>query len=142
MAHHTVKAVSWTVCHRHALCERYSELIATCRCSAHTHASCWDSHDQLSENSASCKGYQSTRHTVISSQASTVQIKLRVGHAKLCRRGGWRGQWLYSFICGSGNFSGHPMIRPPKLGLGAQNSAGMRILRVTTNVQNLDTPDL
>ena len=49
---------------------------------------------------------------------------------------------LYSFICGSGNFSGHPMIRPPKLGLGTQNSVGMLILRVTTIVQNLGTPDL
>jgi len=36
----------------------------------------------------------------------------------------------------------HPMIRPPKLRLGAQNSVGMWILRVTTNVQNLGTPDL
>jgi len=35
------------------------------------------------------------------------------------------------------------MIRPPKLRLGplgAQNSVGMRIFRVTTNVQNLGAP--
>jgi len=38
-------------------------------------------------------------------------------------------------------FQDTPMIRPLKLRLGAQNSVGMRILRVTTNVQNLSVSD-
>jgi len=38
-------------------------------------------------------------------------------------------------------FQDTPMIRPPKLRLWVQNSVGMWIFRVTTNVQNLGAPD-
>ena len=78
-----------------------------------------DRHDQLSENSASasCKGYQSTRHTVISSQASTMQVR-RVKRAMVIQLRLWQRQFFRTphdqtpkTGAGSPKFSGHADIK-------------------------------
>jgi len=87
-------------------------------------------------------GYQSTRYTVMSSLGHLVTSK-HYEWAMLnytCEADEAGNGYTASFVAVE-IFSGHPMIRPPKLRLRVQNSVGMQIFRVTTIVQNLGAPD-
>jgi len=81
---------------------------------------------------------RSNCHTVISAQASIVQSH---GWAMLNYAGEASevGNGYTASFAAATIFQDTPMIRPPKLGLGAQNSVGMQIL--SANVQNLCAPD-
>ena len=64
---------------------------------------------------------KSSHSLLITSEHCT---KLRVGHAKLCRWGGWSRQWPCSFIWAMAIFQ-DGLWRPQKLGLGAWGTCGL-----------------
>ena len=65
--------------------------------------------------------------------------KLWVGHAKLGRQ--VKRAMVIQLLLRQRQFFRTPHDQTPEVGLGAQDSVGMWILRVTTNVQNLRAPD-